>query len=184
MASAAITRSSYFPGTLTVAPASLTVIPADATRVYGDANPMLTGSIVGGRNGDGFAVKYSTLATPPSPVGRYDIKAILAQGPILGNYAVTYRTGTLAVSRATLTVTAADASQVYGAPVPAFTARFTGFKNGETLVTSGVTGRPSLTTLATADSAPGCYKISAASGTLGAATTPSPLAAAPSPCSP
>src|SRR5262249_56626529 len=71
--------------------------------------------------------------------------------------------------RAPRTVTANDTSRVYGSPNPAFTAGYTGFKNGETLATSGVTGSPGLTTLATATSpVPGPYPITAALGTLAA----------------
>ena len=48
------------------------------------------------------------------------------------------------VTQAVLTVTADDISRVYGDANPTLTASFTGFKNGETLATSGVTGAPDL----------------------------------------
>src|SRR5213075_1396861 len=66
----------------------------------------------------------------------------------------------------TLTVTADDKSREYGAANPAFTASYGGFKNAETLATSGVTGDPSLTTAATAASDVGTYPIVAALGGL------------------
>src|SRR6185295_9710475 len=50
-----------------------------------------------------------------------------------------------------------------------FTASFSGFVNGETFATSGVTGAPSLTTTATPSSGVGDYPIVAAQGTLAAA---------------
>jgi Ca2+-binding RTX toxin-like protein len=154
-------------GRLTVTPAPLVVTPADATRVYGDANPVLAGIITGIRNGDAITASYTTAATAASPVGAYAITASLA-GDRLANYDVTYNTSTLTVSRATLTVTAGDAVKVYGAPVPGFTAAITGFKNGETLATSGVRGSPSLTTAAQAERTPGTYANVAAAGTLSA----------------
>src|SRR5262249_14347328 len=70
-----------------------------------------------------------------------------------------------------------------------FTASYSGFKNGETLATSGVTGSPTLTTTATTRSAPGPYPITTGPGTLAAANyqftfgngtltvTPAPLSA-------
>src|SRR5207245_11704130 len=61
-------------------------------------------------------------------------------------------------------------SRQYGAANPTFTATFTGFKNGETLATSGVTGSPTLTTTATPSSSVSGspYAITAALGTLAA----------------
>src|SRR5207245_11446911 len=56
------------------------------------------------------------------------------------------------VNKALLTVTADNKSREYGDANPVFTASYGGFKNGETLATSGVTGSPSLTTAATATS--------------------------------
>src|SRR5258708_20808663 len=76
---------------------------------------------------------------------------------------------TLFRSKATLTVSAAAASRAFGAANPAFTGTYSGFVNGETLATSGVTGVPNLTTTATATSAAGDYSIVAAAGTLSAA---------------
>src|SRR5213076_418890 len=62
-----------------------------------------------------------------------------------------------------------SASRGYGDANPTFSATFGGFKNGETLATSGVTGSPSLTTTATSSSAPGTFAITAAVGTLASA---------------
>ena len=58
------------------------------------------------------------------------------------------------MSKAVLTVTADDQSRAYGAANPALTATITGFKNGEILATSGVTGSPSLSTTATTATSP------------------------------
>jgi uncharacterized protein (DUF2141 family) len=74
---------------------------------------------------------------------------------------------TLTVARATLTVTANDASRTYGAANPAFSATYSGFVNGDTQAV--VSGTPSLTTSATAASPAGSATITAALGTLSAA---------------
>src|SRR2546428_234006 len=77
--------------------------------------------------------------------------------------------GKLVVTKPTLSVTADDKSRGYGDANPLFTASYSGFKNGETLASSGVTGSPALSTTAIATSAvPGPYPISAAIGTLAA----------------
>jgi hypothetical protein len=65
-----------------------------------------------------------------------------------------------------LNVKADDKSRFYGAANPVFTASYTGFVNGETFGTSGITGAPGLTTPATSASSPGDYPINAAQGTL------------------
>lgn len=70
------------------------------------------------------------------------------------------------VNAAVLTVTANNASRVYGVANPTFTAYFSEFVNGDT--SSVLNGAPSLTTTATPTSAPGSYTITAAVGTLAA----------------
>ncbi len=72
------------------------------------------------------------------------------------------------ISKVLLTVTANNASRPFGQPNPAFTASYSGFVPGETLITSGVTGSPSLTTTATQASPASTYPINAALGTLAA----------------
>jgi hypothetical protein len=72
-----------------------------------------------------------------------------------------------AVAPAPLTITANDASKVYGAPLPALTASYNGFVNGDTSLV--LSGSPSLTTTATASSAPATYSIVTGPGTLAAA---------------
>ena len=73
---------------------------------------------------------------------------------------------TVTISKATITVTADNASRAYGAANPTFTATYTGFVNGQNLGTSGITGSPALTTTATTSSAVGTYTITSAVGTL------------------
>ncbi|MBK0402160.1 T9SS type A sorting domain-containing protein [Adhaeribacter sp. BT258] len=86
---------------------------------------------------------------------------------------------TFIIGKALLTVTANNlgdnASKVqYSDLVPAFTATISGFKNGETLATSGVTGYPSFATEALivngkVESPSGTYKITPGPGSLAAA---------------
>ena len=145
-------------GTLTVTKAALTVRAADAARLYGEGNPELTGTLTGIVNDDAITATYSTPAGPSSGVGRYAITPALhdAAGR-LSNYDVTTIDGTLTVNRRPLLIQALDASKVYGAPLPAFGARFDGFVPGESSTSLG--GVLAFTTDATAASGVGSYRV-------------------------
>ncbi len=155
---------------LTVNAAVLTVTANNATRAYGAGNPAFTATITGFVNSDPSSVvtgtpAFSTTATATSPVGPYSIT------PSIGtlsaaNYTFTFVNGTLSITQATLTVTANNATRVYGAANPTFTAAITGFVNGDS--TSAITGSPAFSTTATATSPVGSYPITPALGTLAA----------------
>jgi MBG domain-containing protein/Big-like domain-containing protein len=160
---------SFVNGQLTVTKATLTVTADNKTRVYGDANPAFTGNVFGIKNGDNITATYASTATPSSAVGSYAIVPTLVDPDNkLPNYTVSSTNGTLTITKATLTVTADDKTREYGDPNPSFSASYSGFKNGENLASSGVTGSPSLTTGATPTSsvAGSPYTITAALGTL------------------
>ena len=140
-------------GILTITVAPLTVSAANATRAFGDPNPVFTGTISGLKNGDNISATYSTTATAASPAGTYPIVPALVDPTLkLGNYAVTSNNGTLTVTSAVLTVTAANASRFYGDPNPVFSGTITGLKNGDTISAT-------YASTANATSAPGTYAI-------------------------
>jgi len=167
---------SFANGSLSVTKAALTVTADNASREYGDANPAFTASYSGFKNGETFATSgitgspsLITTATPASSVGGSPYTITAAVGTLSsGNYSFTFANGQLTITKATLTVTADNASREYGDANPTFNASYSGFKNSETLATSGVTGSPSLTTTATASSPAGPHTIAAALGTLAA----------------
>src|SRR5438046_10746374 len=74
--------------------------------------------------------------------------------------------GTLPVMTAALTVTADDKTREYGDPNPGFDATITGFKNGQNLTTSGVTGTASCSSSATMTSPVADYSITCTIGGL------------------
>jgi hypothetical protein len=151
-----------------VAPAPLVVTVDNQTKVYGAALPTLTGSVSGLVNGDNITASFSTTATDASGVASYAIVAtVIDPDGRLANYTVTNHAGTLTVTPAALTVTANNASKVYGSANPTLTDTITGFVNGDT--TSVVSGAASLTTTATASSGVGNYAITVAQGSLSAA---------------
>jgi hypothetical protein len=164
-----VVRASYSPSglyltsfdtaSLTVSPAPLTVSADGKAKVYGQPNPALTASYSGFVNGDTAAVvsglTLSTTATTASGAGSY---AITAAGATAANYTISYVAGTLLVTPAPLTITADDQGKVAGDPVPALTASYGGFVNGDT--PAGLTTPVTLTTY-TGDAA-GSYPIVAA----------------------
>lgn len=155
----------YGPSTATVAinvqRAPLTITAQDKAKVYGAAMPALTANYAGFVNGDSPAsldtpASIATTATAASGVGLY---TIVASGAADANYAITHVNGSLSISVATLTITAGNASKVYGAANPLLTASYSGFVNGDTAASLDTS--VSLITTATAASGVGSYPITA-----------------------
>ena len=148
-------------GMLSVTPAALTIAADDKVMVYGASLPTLTASYTGLANGDtpsslGLLSGLTTLATAASHVGLYPITVRRASLP---DYVVTPLDGVLTIDSAELTITALDASQVYGESLPQLTASYRGFVNGDTADSMSVP--PTLSTSATAGSHVGSYPITA-----------------------
>jgi hypothetical protein len=120
----------------------LTVKADNQTKTYGDANPTFTGTITGTKNGDNLVDSYTTAAAATSGVGTYAINAHVVAGPgaDLGNYDITLVDGTLAVTKAPLTVKADDKTKAYGDANPTLTGTITGTKNRDNLVDTYATG--------------------------------------------
>ncbi len=171
-------------GILTVNPAPLTVTAISAARLYGDANPALSVTIVGIKNGDPITASVSTTADPTSPIGTYPIVATLVDPTNkLGNYAVTINNGTLTINPAPLSVTAANASRLFGTPNPPLPAIISGIKNGDPIsatdsttatATSPVGTYPITPTLVDPAGKLGNYTVTSADGTL--TVNPAPTA--------
>src|SRR5204862_311177 len=123
-------------------------------------NPTFTASYSGFQNGQTLATSgvtgspsLTTLATATSSVGGSPYTITAALGTLAsGNYSFSFVDGDLTITKATLTVTADPKSRPYGAANPTLTAGYSGFKNGETYLTSDVLGSPALNTSAVATS--------------------------------
>jgi len=136
----------------------LTVNVANATMTVDSALPTFTGTVTGLENGDTVGttiiVTYSTTATSSSPAGTYPITATVS-GSSANNYKVVVNAGTLTISPASkqvLTVTANNATRVYGTANPTFSGTVTGAQNGDTFTES-------FATTATTNSNVGSYAI-------------------------
>ena len=128
-------------GTLTggqvVNKAALTVTANNASKVYGQSNPTFTATVPGFVNGGGASVvsgtaSLTTTATAASGVGTYTITAGLGTH---ANYSFTLVNGSLTVTRAALTITANNATKVYGARCR-LSDSYVGFVNGDTTAQS------------------------------------------------
>ena len=144
---------SYEQGRLTVTDADAVVVRAKSySRVYGDANPVFEfeteGTVLDG------TPEIVCSADKSSQVGSYTIE--VRQGSIK-NYNVHFENGSLAITKASLTISAGNYTKKQGDAMPEFKANYTGFKNGED--ESVLTKRPNFETTATVESAPGEYPI-------------------------
>lgn len=147
--------------TITPAPLSLTV--NNATREYGNPNPEFSSVITGfveGENADNqnMTVDYTCAADRQSNVGNYRILASV-NAP---NYEVTYHYGTLAVTKAPLTLKVKNTSRLYGDENPQFELTYTGLRNNETSPTW--TQAVKVATTATKKSHCGVYPITVSGG--------------------
>ena len=154
----------FVPGVLTITPAPLTIAVDNQTITYGDALPAFTLSYTGFVNGDDATslTQQPTIGRDSASVGA-GTYGLTASGAVDANYTINTTGGTLTINQATVVVTANDQTMVYGSPQPAFTASFSGFKNGDDA--SSLTQQPSFST--TSDGTLGTAAISA-SGALSA----------------
>ena len=139
---------SFENGELAVTPATLTVTADDKTKVYGAANPAFTASYSGwvGLDSDSSndltgSPSLTTLADVNSDVIGSPYPITAAVGTLAStNYQFSFENGELAVTPATLTVTADDKTKVYGEANPAFTATYSGFVGLDSTSSNDLTG--------------------------------------------
>ena len=149
----------FVSGTLTNTPAALTIAAVSTNKIYGDAVPGLSATYAGFVNSDTVAsldtpASITTTATVSSPAGLYPITVASAADL---NYTIAFVAGTLTNSPAPLLVTADNKTNIFGAPLPAYTASYSGFKLSDT--PASLTTPVSLNSAATQSSPVGVYDI-------------------------
>jgi gliding motility-associated-like protein len=149
----------YASSILTINQAPLTITAASTTKIYGKALPAFTVTYMGFKNGNTASVlttapTISTTATASSHVNTYPITPA---GAAAKDYIITYVNGTLNISPASLTITAASKTKIYGAALPALTLSYAGFVNGDTA--DSLATPASVNTTALASSAVYTYPI-------------------------
>jgi gliding motility-associated-like protein len=154
----------YVAGTLTITKATVVATANNQTRTYGAVNPTLTITYTGFANGETVSVldvqpTTSTTAIATSPVGGYPIQVT---GGTDGNYEIAPVSGTLTITKATLTATAVNTNRPYGSVNPTFTISYTGFQNGENALVLDTA--PEATSAATLTSDVGTYPITVSGG--------------------
>ena len=173
--------------TFTVAqpvPTTTTVVSSGSPSIYGNSvtftatvSPAPTGGSVQFYNGitpvgSPVAVNtttgVATFTTTTLGVGTAEITADYLGYQIYETSDSALASISQVVTKAPLTVTASNSIRSTNSANPTFTYQITGYKNSQTLGTSGVTGTPSLTTTATSSSPAGAYTITCALDTLAA----------------
>ena len=161
------------PGSITVNQAVATITADNQSTTYGGALPAMTYTVSGLVNGDTAssairgAAQMVACGGSASAAGQYSITPAL--GTLAAtNYSFRFRSGSLTVAKATLTMTADNLSMKAGGTVPALTYTASGLVNGDA-ASSATGGTPSLTTTAAATSLVGTYPISIARGSTTAA---------------
>ncbi|NBX04535.1 MAG: hypothetical protein EBR18_00205 [Betaproteobacteria bacterium] len=94
--------------------------------------------------------------------------SITSNTGVASDYTLSGGTHTGTISTTTLSVTADDQTRVYGSSNPTLTLTISGYVNGETYATGGLSGSASASTTATWLSPAGSYVISASTGSLAA----------------
>ena len=137
-------------GTLVIAQAPLTITASSPSMTYGGTVPAITPSYSGFVNGETTssltpAPTCTTTATSSSNAGTYPTSC---SGAIDPNYTFSYTSGTLTITKATLTVTPpSNLSVQYSDALPALTPAITGYVLSQDQ--SVLTTAPTCTTTAT-----------------------------------
>ncbi len=147
----------YTAGSVSIGPAPLSITASSPAMTYGGAVPAITPIYSGLVAGDTAASlptppTCSTTATSSSPPGSYPSTC---SGAVDANYDISYNPGSVSVGTTVLTITATSATMAYGGAVPAITALYRGFADGDS--PASLTTAPTCATAATSSSPPGTY---------------------------
>jgi len=131
----------YTPGTVAVARKPATITASDSTVTYGDPIPVITPAYSGLVNGETSGI----MTTVPTCSTTYTVQSIYGTTPTTtcaagaaANYTFTYFTGVVNIQKKEIVVVASSPTVTYGANVPAITASYSGWRNGQTQATAGV----------------------------------------------
>ena len=153
--------------TVTVGKAALTVTATSLSKPYGAAVPKLTYSITGFIDGDNSSVVSGapSITTSANAFSHVSVSPFVIQVGLgtlsASGYTFDFDDGSLSITPVPLTITANNASKVYGSADPTLTAGSSGFVDGDSL--SSLITQPTLSTTATVAShvQAGGYRITA-----------------------
>jgi hypothetical protein len=110
---------------IVISKATASVTPDAKNKVYGDADPILTGTLTGFMLADGVTATYSRAAGETVLGSPYTIIATLSPTEVLSNYDITHNTADLTITTRPITVTADAKSKTYGDTDPTLTYQIT-----------------------------------------------------------
>ena len=119
-------------GNLTINKAALSVTADAKTKTYGATDPSFTVTYAGFVNNETPAALGGTLAFARAPGENVGSYLITPSGLTSGNYAISFNTGTLGITKAILSVTANPTTKSYGAIDPALTFAVSGLQFSDT----------------------------------------------------
>jgi hypothetical protein len=139
----------------------LTVLKGTAQLTWNPPGPIVYGTALGAAQLSASASAAGTFAYSPAagtvlPSGTHLLSVTFTPADA-SNYQGASGSVSISVTAAALTVRANDATKVYGAALPAFTASGTGFVNGDTM--GSLAGTPTFSTAASPTSSPGSYGV-------------------------
>ena len=172
-AASAAGMSNGVSGAFNIQPATVTATVGVSNKVYdGTAIATITSrALTGVLGADNLALSGGTalFASKNAGTGKtVTITNLTLTGTSSNNYqlATATVTTTASITKSPLTVSAENKFRVVGQANPLFTASYLGLVNGETFATSGITGNPALSTIASNSSPAGHYAIVATNGSL------------------
>jgi hypothetical protein len=121
--------------TLTITKAALSITADSKTKVYGATDPAFTVTYAGFVNGETASVLGGTLAFSRAPGENVGSFLITPNGLTSGNYAISFNTGSLSITKAILSVTANPITKIYGALDSTLTFAVAGLKFNDTAAT-------------------------------------------------
>ncbi|MDN5284873.1 MAG: hypothetical protein JWR38_1147 [Mucilaginibacter sp.] len=165
----------YKPGTLTVTSAVLTITANNVTKSYGQTLTNHVGStaftssgLVGSETIGSISITYDNGSAASAAVGIYtgSVVASTATGGTFtpANYQIIYVPGNIVINQPTLTITANNASKIYGSANPVLSISYSGFVNSDN--SNSLTTKPVITTTATQASVAGTYPITVSGAAL------------------
>ena len=122
----------FTANTLAITPAPLSVTADAKTKIYGATDPQFTVGFAGFVNSETPAVLGGTLSFPRAQGENVGSYLVTPFGLSSANYTITFNNANLSITKAALSITAADSTKVYGASDPAFSVTYSGFVNSET----------------------------------------------------
>ncbi|WP_448698342.1 MBG domain-containing protein [Mucilaginibacter sp. AW1-3] len=163
----------YNNGNIVVGKANLVITANNVNKVYGATLTGAAGSTAFTSTGlansetiGSVTIAYGTGSAATASGGTYT-GAVVASAATGGtftpaNYNVSYAAGNITVTPVSLTVTATNATKVYGTANPAFAVTYAGFVGADNA--ASLTTQPTVSTTATTTSGVGTYALTPAGG--------------------